>query len=1150
EGELSSCWTDDMTLGWVYQYWNDPEREALDDKLNGGGKVERHEIASKTQMFTERYMVDWLLQNSVGPLWLAVCRKHGWTPQVEADGTLARLEARRVEWRAKREAEQVEPTELMPLHDEAERRWAYYVPQEIPTEAVEHAVDSVRDLKLLDPAVGSGHFLVVAVDLLVALYREEARHRGEQGQPQWDDRAIVERVLSENLHGIDLDPRAVQIAAAGLWLKAQQIAPGARPPRLNLVASNLRLAGLPEDDAGLTELRQQVERETGIPGALTDRVVQALKGADHLGSLLKVDAAVEAALREHEQALGKAVADQGGLFEGFSPQQQRLEITTQEAKASLLARLEGFLATHSRSEDLGLRLLGEQLAAGVRFVRMVREGTYDLVVGNPPYQGTSKLADAAYVKKEYALGKADLYAAFLQRGIELAREGGVSALLTMRNWMFIKQYAGLREWLLETWDLRGLGDFDRGAFEDVPDEVVSVVGSIFRRSPPRPEPSMALQPTPRDDRTRDSERTARKRAAVLCHVGRYEFEPAALKVVPEWPLVYWWGHRFLADYAEQGKIGEIAPIRYGLSTQNNTRWLRRCWEVPTRKTMLKSFSEPRGWDGSTWVPYIKGAAGSAWMDTISDVILWRYAGGELWAYPENRWGRGTDYYFQRGVAFVNIGSSFSARAHRTQSIFGHVAGSIFGMDTANATALLNCHRSRYIMESFNPTLHFLTTDVERLPATLVPNADEIFATIESAFTTHESHREPSVEFRTPGPSPWRHAQAWAQFAVDRPADTPLPPYTEQLDPEPPTDHLSYALGVALGRFSPAGEGILDPATADLSHALPAAILFLDGSLPDDDTQHDSLAHPATAPLHAAWDTHAAAITTKRTALRDYLRLDFFADVHRTMYDNRPIHWPLSSGNKTFVAWINIHRFTASTLRTLLADHLHPALARIDGQLDDLRTARDSGDAKLSRAAEKHLATLTKAREELHRFIGDVTQCGEQGPLPPGPKTPPREANAPYDPDLDDGVMINSAALYPLLSPQWKDPVKWWKELATAKGRKDYDWSHLAARYWPTRVDAKCQQDPSLGVAHRCFWKYHPARAYAWELRLQDEIEPGFTIDEPGSDEHRTRLLAEQPDEAAAIRDKEAKRRERKAAKAAKAHSELFDGEGDESESDD
>ena len=110
------------------------ELALLDAKLNSGGKVEPHEIAQKTQMFTERYMVDWLLQNSLGPMWLAMCKKHGWTPAAESSGALARLEARRVEWRAKRDAGEVELTELMPLHDDVERRWAYYVPQAIPDE--------------------------------------------------------------------------------------------------------------------------------------------------------------------------------------------------------------------------------------------------------------------------------------------------------------------------------------------------------------------------------------------------------------------------------------------------------------------------------------------------------------------------------------------------------------------------------------------------------------------------------------------------------------------------------------------------------------------------------------------------------------------------------------------------------------------------------------------------------------------------------------------------------------------------------------------------------------------------------------------------------------------------------------------------------
>jgi hypothetical protein len=151
-------------------------------------------------------------------------------------------------------------------------------------------------------------------------------------------------------------------------------------------------------------------------------------------------------------------------------------------------------------------------------------------------------------------------------------------------------------------------------------------------------------------------------------------------------------------------------------------------------------------------------------------------------------------------------------------------------------------------------------------------------------------------------------------------------------------------------------------------------------------------------------------------------------------------------------------------------------------------------------------------------------------------------------DLDDGVMINSAALWPLLESQWKEPKKWWKELATAQGRKDYDWSHLATRYFPSRVEKKCHEDPSLAVAHRCFWQLHPAQAYAWELRLKDELRPDFTLDEPGSDEARAKFLAEHPNTAKEIEAAERVRRERKARKSGGAEEpgELFeDGEEDE-----
>ncbi|MEQ9406488.1 MAG: BREX-6 system adenine-specific DNA-methyltransferase PglX [Fuerstiella sp.] len=1211
--ELESCWTDDMTLGWVYQYWNDPEREALDAKINNGGKIEPHEIASKTQMFTERYMVDWLLQNSLGPMWLAMCKKHGWTPDVEADGTLERLEQRRIEWRAKRDAGEVELAELMPLETDAEHRWAYYVPQPIPDDAVENAPDSVRDLKILDPAVGSGHFLVVAFDLLVALYKEEARHRGEgresfSDQPAgisstvstekdsrpfaWTDTSIVERILEHNLHGIDLDPRAVQIAAAALWLKAQQVcrfgisqtmhsadagfgAAGrgrsdasnppkvARPKQLNLVASNLGIASLPDNDPALVELRQAVQDETGIPAKLTNQIIEALRGADHLGSLLKVDAAIEAAIAQHEQAVGwKGKVTQIDMFPDGTTESRPRPISREWAATGMLAALETFLDKHTSAQELGLRLHGEQLAAGVRFVRLVREDTYDLVVANPPYQGTSKMASKKYVETEYKLGKADLFAAFLLRGLHLVRPHGVSAMLTMRNWMFIKQYSKLREHLLKEYDLRALGDFDRGAFEDIPDEVVSVCVVVFSQSHAGPN-AVAQCPTPREDTSRDNERTQRKRAATLCHFGRHEFAPAALKVVPEWPLVYWWPQRILTAYEQQPLVGEVSPAREGITTGDNTRFRRFRWE---------SFNNAKH---AAWVPLVAGAAGKRWREPLDECVNWHWHGIEM-ALLDAATLRNMDYQLNRGVAFTTIGATFGARAYQFPAVFEATGRSVHSSDLAATVCALNTSDAQHILKSLNPTIHFTVGDVNRLPFLAVPEAKRIFDFVSRSFNVHESHREPSVEFLQTGPSPWRYAQTWAQRAVDRAEGEPLPEYLEELDPEPPTDHVSFAVGIALGRFGPNGEGILDPATGEptdvgrnkadelpeqrkpsewpnqtgdansvLDQAaapasngfarsglpLPHGILFLDGTLSEDD-RRDSLGHSAAQIVHDKWNEFAAAIDTRRS-LSEWLRDKFFKDVHRQMYENRPIHWPLSSAKRTFVAWVNIHRWSDQTLRVLLADHLQPTLTRLDGEIEDLTVARGSSDKKAARDAESRYDDVKAWRDELVEFMTAVEQCADKGPAPPDPKKLEREVDSRYVPDLDDGVMINSAALWPLLEPQWKDPKKWWKELVAAKGKKDYDWSHLAMRYWPTRVDKKCQTDPSLGVAHGCFWKYHPARAWAWELRLQDEIGPDFRIEEApyrgdgGDAEHRAAFLKKHASEALDAIEKEVLRRRRK-----------------------
>ncbi len=1128
--ELETCWTDDMTLGWVYQFWNDPEKSKIDAKVNGGGKVENHEIASKTQLFTERYMVNWLLQNSLGAKWLAICKKNDWTPDVISKGTLESLEKKRADWREKREKEEVALTDLMPLKTELEKQWVYYVQQPISEEDVEHAPDSIRNLKMIDPACGSGHFLVIAMDLLFALYQEEAKHR----KTKWSEKFIVESILSNNLHGLDIDPRAVQIAAAALMLKAKTLSKEAKPSQLNLVASQLRLSGLKNDDPVILDLIEKVEQETGIDKNLTLAIITSLKGADYLGTLLKINEQVDQLIANQANNLSTSQEEQLVLF-GEQPKTERPKISPEKAKELLIRRLTEFLGNHTRGDDLGLQLRGRQLAVGLRFLQINRENTYDLVVGNPPYQGTGKMKEKKYLEKEYKAGKSDLYTCFMIRGLQLCRPSGLNAMITIRGWMFISTFTAFREHIFGDNRIKLIADLHFGAFSAIKD--VSVTMAITQNLKPAHDIFRAVRPVQSEIVVRDVNQPARNESGLQVPYEIFVPDIQKLKGIEGWPLIYWWDERVLNLFEQYPFLAEKLEARKGIITGNGARFDKLCWEVSKIDLSQFKYSEQEKAFYHSWVPTIKGAQGRKWIEPVKEYVQWFKHGLELKVKHEFDYGSFTkrvqsqDRYFKKGVAFSSIGSNFGARHHRIRSLFGNAGSSIFSPEhSIQICCLLNSTTALNILNSLNPTINFEVGDVNRLPLFPIESANEIYAQLDQAFTKHESHREASVEFKSPGSSCWSYAQDWAQESVDRAEDAPLPEWKPVYEVEPPTDHISYALGIALGRFKPNNTGILDPSSDDLSHALDDGILFLNGTL-SESTLTDSLGEEACKLLIETWKKYCSSISGKNTDnLRDYLRLAFFNDVHLKMYEKRPIHWPLSSENKNFVAWVNIHRMNKETLRRLRAFHLEPAKENLESLVKKLLEAKQTNsDKSKQRELEESYEVSQNQLIELTRFIEDIRQCGELGAPVTDAKCAKREVDALYDPDLDDGVMINSAGLWPLLYPQWRDPKKWWAELSNSKGKKDYDWSHLAMKYWPTRVDGKCQEDPSLGVAHGCFWKYHAERAWAWELRLQDEIGAEFVIEEDGHEGFRSQYFLEHADKARAAAFKEVGRREKKSA---------------------
>ncbi|MGH7269482.1 MAG: BREX-6 system adenine-specific DNA-methyltransferase PglX, partial [Polyangiaceae bacterium] len=543
---------------------------------------------------------------------------------------------------------------------------------------------------------------------------------------------------------------------------------------------------------------------------------------------------------------------------------------------------------------------------------------------------------------------------------------------------------------------------------------------------------------------------------------------------------------------------------------NNDRFLRAVWEVPPHEARAATIRAESG----RYLPYVKGAEGREWMEPFRWVLRAGRAALELRVLVPN--GR-VERPAALGVAYTTIGHHFGARLHTAASVRDVAGASVFAGPTVTAEALvcaLNRSVVRELASALNPTVNFQLGDVRRLPFDAVEGAGEIVAVLRRAFAEEERGSELSLDYASPRASTWQAARTWAQRAVDRPAGEPLSSPSLRAEEPPAWLRISHALGVALGRFG------LDGGLAGSSErGLPDGILLLGPESP-------ALGHPACEALRDSWDAVAGKLG-EGGDLGAYLRKGFFAE-HRRLYEGRPIHLPLSSAKRTYVAYVSIHRFRPDTLAVLLAEHLLPERRKVEGQLTDIREARQGAT---SRAATERFTEVQKLLEELNDFVAHVTEIAEKGPPAPDGKTEKREVDARYVFDLDDGVTVNSAALWPLLEPQWKDPKKRWKELANAQGKSECDWSRLAARYFPDRVKKKCHDDPSLAVAHECFWELHPAKAYAWELRLQDEIGPDFTIDEPGSKAARAKFLAEEKRQAEELRAIAMKRRDRKTPKA-------------------
>lgn len=440
--KLLPAWKTEETIGWIYQYFNEPELQAAFAAVRlSGVKFEAGDIPAATQLFTLHWVVRYLVENTLGRLWV---RMH---PDSQLKDKLQYL---------------------VPIVNDEEKE----------------DLRPVEKITLLDPACGSMHFGLVAFDMFVEMYREELLNAGSPGWPQkasiLSEEEIPAAVLKNNLFGVDIDLRAVQLSALALYLRAKRYNKNVEIREHHLACADV----LPFNTADLARFIVEMRFSNPIFERMLRRVREQLVNINQLGSLLRIERGLHDLVDDvRQKSLRSRLAQREAGMMAFP------EIESSDAEqwvyleAQLYQALDHFRKTIVDPNDQ-IRFFTQEAGKSFHFLDlMLRQ--YDVVVTNPPYLSRRKMNKslAELLDQEYSEGKGDLYAAFIQRALELANEHGYVGMLTMHSFMFISSYEELRNCITGQAAIQTLAHMGPGLFATGNPGTLQTVAFVLRREP-------------------------------------------------------------------------------------------------------------------------------------------------------------------------------------------------------------------------------------------------------------------------------------------------------------------------------------------------------------------------------------------------------------------------------------------------------------------------------------------------------------------------------------------------------------------------------------------------------------------------------------------------------------------------------------------
>jgi hypothetical protein len=658
--DVVPLWTEDETLGWIFEDYNDPE-ERKEMRAHDAPRNAR-ELAVRNQFFTPRWVVEFLTDNTLGRLWVE--RTGGKTELVD-----------RCRFLQKR-PEPVEPG----------------------------ATCDPRELTVLDPACGSGHFLLYAYDLLEVIYREawQGRSCATEGRaPLWEDypdeasfvAEIPRLILRENLYGVDIDQRCIQEAALTLWLRAHKswqalgLRARARPriDKVNLVCAQA-MPNAPELKAAVLG-----KLKPAILGRLAEEL---LTRAGEMGVLLRAETAmsetVEAVKKEYlawklaQPALIDERARPRVTKEDFSQvYDQGDDAFWGEAEGRLAGALDALAEEAEDKEHYRQRLFTEDVRHGLEFFDVSRR-KFDVVLMNPPFgepsESTKSVLDSAYPDAGH-----DLYAMFYERALEMLAPGGRVGAITNRAWLALPTLERFRKNVL---GVKGTVEVAADLGYGVLNAKVETAAAVLRAGG---DPDL-------EGTWVRLVKTGRKRETLLEGIALGAAHPAVSVVparrferLPATVYGYWMSEELVQTYGRGRRVSDVASVKQGTATAADPRFLRLAWEVRPATIGLER----------DWARFAKGGEYRPFFDDVHLVIRWKDGGKEIVA-----WGKGRpqniEYFGKRGVTWPRrTNLRMSARVLPSGCAFGDKGPCALPTEADQCSTLLAvlCSTPAYLLTS-------------------------------------------------------------------------------------------------------------------------------------------------------------------------------------------------------------------------------------------------------------------------------------------------------------------------------------------------------------------------------------------------------------------------------------------------------------------